>query len=159
MKRLIMAIVCLMTMVFSANAQNGWEKTKFPGDELKGEKETCLNIYTNDEGSFVFSDEKDDGFMVTTQRGFFDYDIDNYAKGTIIGLYDQNGVLLEKMDLPTQRTFFTTSSSNHKTMGCIKKAAAKKIISFIKEQKGYVRIIAERYSRTDFDIKVPCMNN
>jgi hypothetical protein len=44
-------------------------------------------------------------------------------------------------------------------MGCVKKDVGEKIVSFLKNQKGFVRIIAERYSKSDFDIKIPCMNN
>jgi len=30
---------------------------------------------------------------------------------------------------------------------------------YIEKEKGYVRIIAPRFGRSDFDIKIPCMNN
>ena len=65
---------------------------------------------------------------------------------------------MNKIKTPTQRTFWV-GEKNHHIMGCVKKDVGEKIVSFLKNQKGFVRIIAERYSRSDFDIKIPCMNN
>lgn len=156
MKKVLWLIVCLMTMVLSVNAQN-WQTETTQGDELKGTSAKTMNIYTDDSGTFVFTNEDSYAFMVVTNEGIFDYDIDKYAKRTIVGLYDANNVLIEKLDLPLQRTFIT--SSHGKVMGCVKKNVGEKILSFIKSEKGYVRIIAGRYDRTDFDFKVPCLNN
>ena len=161
MKKVLWLIVCLMTMVVSVNAQNGWETLKSGGDELKGSSPSVEHLYKCDEGEICFFDGSESIFMVVTYNGFFDYDVDNYVKGAIIGLYDINDNLIEKIKTPTQRTFWVgwVGEENKDMMGCIKKDVGEKIVSFLKNQKGFVRIIAERYSRSDFDIKIPCMNN
>ena len=158
MKKVLWLIVCLMTMVVSVNAQNGWETRKSGGDELKGYSPSVAHLYKCDEGDICFFDGSESTFMVSTYNGFFDYDVDDYVKGAIIGLYDINDNLIEKIKTPTQRTFWV-GEKNHHIMVCVKKDVGEKIVSFLKNQKGFVRIIAERYSRSDFDIKIPCMNN
>lgn len=158
MKKVLWLIVCLMTMVVSVNAQNGWETYKSGGDELKGSSPYVAHIYRCKEGEICLCDNSESTFLVATYNGIFDYDVDNYVKGAIIGLYDINGNLIEKIKTPTQRTFWVIEE-NGDVMSCIKKDVREKIVSFLKNQKGFVRIIAERYSRSDFDIKIPCMNN
>ena len=147
-----------MTMVLSVNAQNGWETRKSDGDELKGSSPSVEHLYKCDEGEICFFDGSESIFMVVTYNGFFYFAFYYYVNGAKIWVYDIHNNLNSKIKTPTQRTFLVVEE-NKDVMGCIKKDVGEKIVSFLKNQKGFVRIIAERYSRSDFDIKIPCMNN
>jgi len=152
MKKIIMAFVCLMTMVMSASAQNGWDSKVYPKDELKGEEGYVSTFWSNASGMVVtFSDN---GMKLCTNSGIFDYYDDRV--NVTIGYYDLEGNLKEKASV----TFYISQNSSQCFIAnASKKKKGKKFRDFIHNEKGYVRIVAPRYARSDFDIKVPCMNN
>jgi len=156
MKKFIMALVCLMTMVLSVNAQNGWNKTVFNADELKG-TESYTSYYYEDVNGMVVFFSNEPCYKLVTQSGIFDYGVlgDDDVIVTI-GFYDINNKLIKK----EQSAFYVSSKDKG---SCFLSAALKERGAFFKkyieEEKGYVRIIAPRYGRSDFDIKIPCMNN
>jgi hypothetical protein len=185
MKKIIMALVCLMTMTMSANAQV-WETTKFGGDDLLGtESYTATSFSLAGVGMVVYY-SNDNSVKIVTDKGIFDYKND---KVTVrIGYYDTNNSLVKKRCesfyigknsnscqyihefseiLARRFEFDATFEKDKGTKELYLKAAeecridkGKEFVDYITTKKGYVRFVAEKYgTNLNFDIKVPCMNN
>lgn len=153
MKKFFIALVmCLVAM--AANAQNGWQTITDDGDELKGTTCSVSYIYQGDDGIFGFNGEKGYIFIIP-DAGIIDYDVYDNAKGVVIGLYDQNDNLIERIKTPANKTFRVVNRGQ--SAFCTKDNVNKRVVDFIKNEHGFVRVIADRYSRSDFDVKVPCM--
>lgn len=183
MKKVLWLIVCLMTMVVSVNAQS-WKETKFDGDELLGTKGyVATSLSVSGIGMVVFY--SDNAVKLVAEKGIFDY---HDKKVTVrIGYYDENGELLKRRcetfyigktgsscqydhrfsELTAERFEFDArfeKNKEHKEF-LLKQAEicridkGKEFVDFIRNNKGYVRFVAEKYgTNTAFDIKVPCMN-
>lgn len=189
MKKLMMAIVCLMTTVISVNAQNGWVTKEVPADELTGVEAYTYIYFTADEiGDVIIY--SDGNIKLITNDGIFDgKGVGPFAR-VLMGIYDENNTLLDKITLsfnvfdnPSICQWFEISEKRKqedidfyekamaKTDDIAKKQALLKsiestklgfaypVVNHIKRNKGYVRFVAPRYASTSFDIKVPCMNN
>ena len=156
MKKVLWLIVCLMTMVVSANAQNGWDKAVFDADELKG-TESYTSYYYEDVNGMVVFFSNEPCYKLVTQNGIFDYGVlgDDDVIVTI-GFYDIDNKLIKK----EQSAFYVSSKDKG---SCFLSPALKErgifFKKYIKEEKGFIRIIAPRYNRTDLDMKIACMNN
>ena len=177
-----------MTMVLSVNAQddmyfasvetsttnalvninsakgNGWDTTTFDADELLGNKAYTALSYSTSVGSIVLWNDNEKKFRIISNNVFdSEYGENGYmVKGSffhaIVGYYDINDKLIDK------RTCSFIIGSNHHEGNSIrygmKRYEGKHIISYLRNKKGYVRIIASLYNtNSKFDIKVPCMNN
>jgi hypothetical protein len=164
MKKVLWLIVCLMTMVVSVNAQNGWEKTTFNGDELLETEDYMAFSYSDANGEIVLWNNSNEKFRLITNDGIFDYRHENgawyYDKFFIatIGYYDINNKLISKKSCCFG--VGDIASQGHSTRYKFKGNEGKHVISYLREKKGYVRIVAPLYAKnTHFDLKVPCMNN
>lgn len=166
MKRFLMAMVCLMTMVLSVNAQSGWVSVAQEEDELMGQEAYTGFIYSNEVGSVVLWDNDDKTFRIISNDGVFDSFVgqNGWSMKTrsmvaaVVGYYDTNDKLIEK-----KKCYFEIGV-NHKEANSIRfemhRVEGKYVISYLRNKKGYVRIIAPLYStHQKFDIKVPCMKN
>ena len=187
MKKLLWLIVCLMTMVMSTNAQddmylahnsnetseinvnnaanNNWLPIKIEADELLGNDTYTALIYSTSDASVILWDNNDKKFRITAHNQVFDskYGENGYmVKGNffhaIVGYYDINGKLIDK------RTCSFIVGNTHKEGDSIrfgmKRYEGKHIVSYLRNKKGYVRIVTSLYlSNNKFDIKVPCLNN
>ena len=185
MKKVLWLIVCLMTMVLSVNAQDDmymvrnntknksvsasvptnvandfrigeWFRETTDADELKSTKGNTYITYIGDDGfvTYLISEGK---LFFNTDKGLFDYDIYDHSKGFLIGFYDINDNLVEKVKTDL-RSFLVFGSRKDKI--CItNKGLNEKIWGYINNHKGFVRFVIDRYERSDFDIKVPCINN
>ena len=188
MKKLIMAIVRLMTMVLSANAQNGWITKEVPADELTGMEAYTYTYFTIDGVGDVII-YSDGNIKLITSDGIFDGKGSGPWARVLMGIYDENDNLLKKITLsfkvfdnPSICQWFEISEKRKqediefyekemaKTDDPAKKQAFLKsiestklgfaypVIDHIKNKKGYARFVAPRYASTSFDVKVPCMN-
>jgi hypothetical protein len=141
-------------MVLSVNAQNGWNNTVFDADELKG-TESYTSYYYEDVNGMVVFFSNESYYKLVTNSGIFDYGKYDDVIVTV-GFYDINNKLIKK-----EQSAFYVSSKN--SGSCFLSPSLKErgvfFKKYIEEEKGYVRIIAPRYGRSDFDIKIPCMNN
>ena len=164
MKKCIMAIVCLMTMVVSANAQvdnddvkiGEWFTNTTAGDELKGTSDDSKTCFIASEG-FIMYLHNANTFALHTNVGFFDYDSYDNAKSVIIGFYDKDKNLVEK--LKSKKSDFHIFGAHKDGVLIYSKNLNKAIWDYINNKKGYVRFIIDRYNKLDFDFEVPCMNN
>ena len=172
MKKWIMALVCLMTMVISANAQNGWETSQNSADELLGKSSNTSFCYTDGEnGQLMFySDDDKHLYIVSPKPHFFDAnDVVKTLKNpsgkqcfyAIVGFYDIDNNLIKKGKycfVRSEREFSYARSESGNSLN--PKNIGKDAIKFLKKEKGYIRIVTPLYMEASpFDIKVPCMNN
>ena len=164
MKKVLWLIVCLMTMVVSANAQSSWVSVTHEADELTDQKAYTSLVYTAESGTIVLWDNDGKKFRIIANNVFDSkYGENGYmVKGSffhaIVGYYDINDKLVDK------RTCSFIIGSNHHEGNSIrygmKRYEGKHIISFLRNEKGYVRIVAPLYgTNAKFDIKVPCLSN
>lgn len=157
-----MALVCLMTTVISVNAQSDeakigeWFTNTTAGDELKGTSDDSETCFLTLDG-FIMYLHNANTFALHTNAGFFDYDYDDNAKSVIIGFYDKDKNLVEK--LKSKKSDFKVFGAHKDGVFIYSKSLNKAICDYINNEKGYVRFIIDRYNKLDFDFEVPCMNN
>lgn len=178
MKKFIMALVCLMTMVMSVNAQvNGWKIGTTEADELLGTTEDTYYLYMDgDKGGVIFykSEPKklyliapDDAMFNTRDLGFRDFGRSGNVVGVFItyGMYNNNDKLVKKdkncvFEEIGREVANRIVSRKGTGMGMTMRNVGKELIEYMKNEKGYVRIVAPLFhTNRNFDIKVPCMNN
>lgn len=165
MKNIIKIAVAVLIMVSALpmRAQE-WEIQSVDGDELRGTKADTFLVYDHKDGS-VFVSQANEAVLVKTNNGIFDFSGMDGHVNAIIGLYDTNGALVEKLKFfaygtlknpesvvmkdYTMRMFNSNHPDNHQTT---------RMIDFIKNKKGSVRIILPRYGDSDLDMKIPCLN-
>lgn len=166
MKKMLWLIVCLMTMVVSANAQSGWTRTQLSGDELLNTEACTAFIYSDTNGSVVLWDNNDKYFRIISANGTFNSKLDRNGRSleykslfhAIIGYYDINNNLIDKRFCCFE--VVNSHSQAHSIRYGMKRYEGKYIMSYLRNKKGYVRIVtALSGTNTKFDIKVPCMNN
>jgi hypothetical protein len=174
MKKVLWLIVCLMTMVIGLTSCNSkandypkteeektdvicdsWHDLKIDADELTGTKEHTVYYYSTKDGEVVVPSDNKEAFIFSTFDGIFDtnYERGEWVAEVIIGLYDINDKLIEKIE---NGVFFVLDNG---LCGTGDDKINNKINSFIKTKKGFVRVVASKYADENFDIKVPCMNN
>lgn len=173
-----MALVCLMTMIVSANAQvNGWEIVANEADELLGIEDNTSFIYRDgDNGSLVFWDNDGNHVrIIAPEYSFFERTGTYHAIGgtkfwgageqdsffAVVGFYDTSDKLIKKKKSNFIRDAreFRWATTAKGDISCPKNLGGD-IIKFLQKNKGYVRIVAHLHLEgKKFDIKVPCMNN
>ena len=153
----------------STSRGGGWEITKIEADELKGnESYTAYKYYQPGEGSFIFWGFNNYQYRIFSDSGIFNYDsgynryFGSYSGETVtVGLYDGNGNLIEKFNMWLDKesdkggSYLRTRNAGGMSNPVGQKEKVKKILNHLKGDSGYVRIIATRYNRPDFDIKIP----
>lgn len=143
-------------------AQVGWRAEVQHADELKGTEEYTSYIYTDKKGDYiVIWSNTDEDFRIVSNSNIFNYNVGSTKWfSSTIGLYDENGNLLEKVGIDFDARNDDPRIADNSTTFRREKKAAKKIITFIRNEKGYVRIIAPLYrSNNDYDIEVPCFKS
>lgn len=158
MKKLLTTIA-LMLAALAVNAQGTWEKHVIEADELTNEEEGAAYIFTDPKmGAFVFWGFDTYQFRLTSDAGQFD--IDSYGVEVIVGLYDGEGKLEEKFNMwldyerSTANRYVRTRNAGGFNNPIGQKAKVKKIFAHLKSGEGYVRIVAPRYNKTNFDLKI-----
>ena len=151
----------------SGNA--GWVKTKQEADELKGNEAYTSYVYNQPgEGSFIFWGFDEYQYRIFSDNGIFNYESGynrysgSYSGETVtVGLYDGNGNLIEKFDMWLDKerskggSYLRTRNAGAMSNPVGQKGKVKKIFKHLQGDSGYVRIVATRYNRPDFDIKIP----
>lgn len=178
MKKLFV-FTMLVLVSMTASAQGTWTTIEKPADELKGEKGGTHYKYTVEGVRAVEIYDWDDWlFKITTFDGGFDYNVittrqvynadlsirteplstPRYKCNVLIGLYDSNDALKEKLDLSMEvdqnqkcqnltvnKSWFAYPQTGKKV---------KKLFKAMQDGKGYLRIVAKRKEMPDFDIKI-----
>ena len=157
MKKLLLLFLCTAFQMQSM-AQK-WEIDEHQGDELRGTESYFSYSFTDEQGnSFIFWSNSN-AFRIITGNGVFDYTTSRsgnlaYRKLKItVGYYDNNGALVNKKNI--QLLVEDNAQFASKPL-----SGQKKLIQYIKEEQGYVRILAPLYARNiPYELKIPCLNN
>ena len=156
MKRFVL-LLSLMCVILSSSAQR-WVKYHEAADELKGTQAKSSNfIEIPEEGAVVLYDNQDIlGFV--TYNGIFDYKPYEYdfkvAMG-IFGMYDETGKLVEKREIMLSVHDNLSSATADSRITVLRNSGIRQVASWIRNNKGSVRIIIPRYAKSDFDVTIP----
>ena len=151
------------------SGKGGWEITKIDADELKGnEAYTAYKYYQPGEGSFIFWGFNEFQYRIFSDNGIFNYQsgYNRYSgsysgESVTVGLYDGNDNLIEKFEMWLDKesdkggSYLRTRNAGGMSNPVGQKGKVKKILKHLQGDSGYVRIVATRYNRADFDIKIP----
>ena len=137
------------------SAQTGWSSNGHKGDELKGTEAYFSYTYEDAEGNnFIYWSNSDYNFRIISHSHIFDYNIYDQI-GITIGFYSADDKLIEKK---TNMRLYVSSKEAHFASLPAKKIG-RKVLQYLNENKGYIRIIAPLYGTiANFDIKIPCIN-
>jgi len=140
-------------MLCKMSAQIGWHSTVFKADELKGTESYISYMYEDEgENSFIYWSNNDQNFRIISGSHIFDYNSSKLITVTI-GLYSSDDKLIDKSN-----TTLLVSRDNSHFASVPGKKVGKKVLNYLNEDEGYIRIIAPLYGTlVSFDIKVPCM--
>lgn len=167
MKKLL-TIAMLLLAGLIGNAQGTWSTTTTVADELKGQEAGEVMVYTVDGiGSFVCWGWNEYQFRLTSQDEQFNIQlVYNQFSGSykginvLVGIYDDNGKMVEKFNMwldhedNVANRFVRTRNAGTMSNPVGQKGKVKKIFKALQSGRGYVRIVAERFNTTDFDIKI-----
>lgn len=158
MKRII-PLLLLMCVTLTVSAQY-WERYHEEADELKGTPAKNSYIANIPDVGLVVVYDGQERMGFVTFKGLFDYKPYKYytvANG-IFGMYDEKGILVEKANIKISvqedsphcgNAYLNPDFDNESLSG------TKKVISWIRNNKGSVRIVIPKYCDSDFDVKVP----
>lgn len=169
MKRFLSNLLFLM-LAITCNAQ-GWTKTTLEADELLGEKGGIAYSFCNEENTmkFICWEGNTESFRVISSTKLFDYGSNLGANGHkiflgLIGFYDENDSLIEKIEkfcfeLDDEGLSNQAHPNRWTSMGGNNKKNVRKMFDYLKNKKGYIRIVAPLYgTNSNFDLKIPCCN-
>ena len=156
MKKLfLLSLVSLLPLLVSAQV---WSQIKTDADELKGTQASSRHFIEIPEEGAVVLDDNYAMFGFVTFKGIFDYKPYehgfNVAMG-IFGMYDETGKLVEKKEIMVSVHDDPTSASADSRITLLKNSGISQVASWIRNNKGSVRIIIPRYAKLDFDVTVP----
>lgn len=154
-KIFLLSLVLLSPLLVSAQI---WSQIKTDADELKGTQASSKHfIEIPGEGAVVLDDNYD-VFGFVTFKGIFDYKPYQYdfnvATG-IFGMYDETGKLVDKREIMVSVHDDPTSASADIRITLLRNGGIRPVASWIRNNKGSVRIIIPRYGQLDFDVTVP----
>ena len=170
MKRIVsITIALMMAIAMSAQEEGEWQKHESKADELKGSTGGTYYTYTvPGVGGFMFNDFDtyqysiiSDGVQFNIETGYSQF-AGSYAGITVlVGIYDDDGQLKEKFKMWLDRMdnmgnyAVKTRNAGGMANPVGQKGKVKKIFKALQSDGGYVRIVAERFQRNDFDLKIP----
>lgn len=152
----------------NANAQQ-WEKTVEKGDELLGTVERIKYKYVDSVNVQAFAFYSDGDYwkigiggrvFQPDKRGVVIKKTQNSATYATIGFYDNNNILISKWDncLLQLVQGFQVALTAENIWGKTTKGA-REVVPYLRNEKGYVRIVVPVVRGKIFDITIPCLNN
>lgn len=166
MKKLF-AITLLLLTGLTASAQGQWTTVKVEADELKGVKGGESYQYSVDSIGYIeIADWKKDRIIITTNIGEFEYskhEVVNpvthlnkivYVSKVLIGLYNTEGALQEKLD---GESYFDEEGESKSLLVVgrtfTQARQMKRMLKSVQSGEGRLRIVCKRKNMPDFDIK------
>jgi len=154
-----LSIVIMLLVAMTASAQE-WEKKVTEADPMLGTKADVLYEWQNADCVFTFSESnngwsvkgfgfKPDATHINRRQNF-----ETYAK---IGFYNEQDEVVTIFDnckLELTETYSRATSDVSK-----KNKGQYAVTDYLKNNKGYVRIIIPLMQGGVFDVSIPCMNN
>ena len=156
MKKIIL-VVLLMCMTLTSFAQK-WEKYYQEADELRGTQASSRHYIEIPKEGVVALEDNRDIFSFLTFNGVFDYkpyENDFNVVMGIFGIYDETGKLVDKRNIMIRVHDDPTNARADSRINLLGSSAIKQIASWIRNNKGSVRIVIPRYAKSDFDVTVP----
>jgi hypothetical protein len=153
----IITTAAMLLLSITASAQ--WVLERYKADPLLGTNETVYKIFV--QGDFSFFIYSDDQFGIWTSDGIFNRERVRADVGqqVLVGLYDDNDKLVDKFkiwldyDNDGRRLRTRDLGVMNNPVGQGKKA--KKLYKHLNSGKGYARIVADRFGKSKYDIKIP----
>ena len=143
-----------------------WSKTVVKGDELKGTSDGVNCVYSDDFKHIAFNEKSDNYFIVVTDKSFFNYSSirgsnRRFIVDGLVGLYDNQDKLIERIEITfeTMEKPTTVYPNKYTSKGGNNLKRSKKVIDYLKNENGYVRIVLPLYNGEEFDLKIPTLNN
>ena len=170
MKKIVtITIALMMAIAMSAQGEGEWHKHESKADELRGSSGgTYYSYIVPGLGGFMIYGFDTYQFFLISDSGQFNIETGysqfagSYAGVTVlVGIYDDDGQLKEKFKMWLDRVdnkgncIVRTRDAGGMSNPVGQKGKVKKILKALQSDSGYVRIIAERFQRTDFDMKIP----
>lgn len=170
MKKIVsITIALMMAIAMSAQVEGKWLKQESEADELKGLTGNTYYTYTvPGVGGFMFYGFDtyqfyllSDGVQFNIETGYNQFSGSYAGVSVLVGIYDGDGHLTEKFSMWLDRVdnmgnyAVKTRNAGGMSNPVGQKGKVKKILKALRSDSGYVRIVAERFQRTDFDIKIP----
>ena len=170
MKKIVtITIALMMAIAMSAQGEGKWLKQESEADELKGSTGGSYYTYTvPGVGGFMFYGFDtyqfyflSDGVQFNIETGYNQFSGSYAGVSVLVGIYDGDGHLTEKFSMWLDRVdnmgnyAVKTRNAGGMSNPVGQKSKVKKILKALRSGSGYVRIVAERFQRTDFDIKIP----
>lgn len=155
MKKLM---ILLAAVLIEINCSAQWVKKNVEGDDFAGTVSNTTYCFISAEanGSCAFYQTESgsySGLIVSTNSGLFDYSSQSYGMGGgKVGFYDSNGNLIKKWG---NRSFVITGNGKSATPWGL----SDKVINYLLNEDGYVRIIVRKRSGNNLDIKIPCIGD
>ena len=168
MKKIAFMLVAMLAVACTAQAQGTWKKTVTEADELKDEVASDVFVYNAyGIGQFILWNWDEYQFRLVSDNEQFNID-SGYSSITggyagiqiLVGIYDDDNNLIEKfkmwLDKESNNRNQVVRTRNAGTMAnpVGQKGKVKKIFKALLSGTGYVRIVAERFQTTDFDMKI-----
>lgn len=149
-------IIAMLTMASLSHAA-GWTTKVYEADPMKSNSKYVEYTYTDDNGnSFSWNTNDRENFILRTTGSIFVGDGDHFIG--MVGFYTRDWEYEFKMPLMlapnmSQTTLTTNNDIVHSIS--VNQKWIEKVISYIVAGEGHVRFIFTRYNDTDFDLKVP----
>lgn len=155
MKKYLLFMLAFLNVTFAYSQK--WSSSHYEADPMKKIEAYDSYHFTDENGNmFIFWSNSPKNFRIISNESIFNYKYKSFWVEIEIGFYDVNGKFVEK--IKTNGAADENEPSRLENMSFTK--GAKKIISYLKEQKGSVRFLAPLYGRASgMDFTVPCMNN
>lgn len=167
MKKLLLFALVMLASIQAFSQE--WTRTHVDADELKGTEEKIVLMYENNGNIFQVDYKEEKMFFLKTSKSFFNFTTSKGASHRftvdgIVGLYDKDGKLIEKIEMCFEVYDPATICYPNKytKMGGNNYKRSKKIIDYLKQSKGegYVRFVLPLHGiTTDFDFKVPTIKS
>ena len=131
---------------------NVWNILTLGGDELLGTPETEIYVLTTKEQDRIaYYAYQKDKIVLFSENGVFDFErlyrgSSLYGETAIIGYYDSDGTLIEKEEA------YCHKLGDSYSKGIL---GTKKLMDFLKNNEGSIRIVLDRYRGGNFDVTFP----
>ena len=137
-----------------------WIQYKTEADALKGTQANSYHAVKIPDKGIITLDDNKDVFTFTTFEGIFNYEL--YQRvfpvvNGIFGMYGENGELVAKeevmVSVSKESPEFAVADYSRSELK--NSSGISKVASWVRNSKGSVRIILQRYGKTDFDVTLP----
>ncbi len=161
MKKLfLLSLVMFSTLTVSAQY---WLQYKTEADELKGTQAKSYHAIKIPNKGIITLDDNIEVLTFTTFDGIFNFETYEHSFTVvegIFGMYGENGELVKKenimLSVSRESPEFAIADITHRYPGKINNPTnILNVVSWIRDNKGSLRLIIPRYGKTDFDVTLP----